>query len=78
MRHETMCCRSELQVTHDRLARVLEVVELDMQRPPPNTVDRYVNQAGGRVSDVRSPGPGNEASLLRALASEAQGFSVAL
>lgn len=73
-------CRSELQVTHDRLARVLEVVELDMQRPPPNTVDRYVNQAGGRVSDVRSPGMGNEASgaMLRALANEAQGFSAAL
>lgn len=66
-------------MTHDRLARVLQVVELDMQRPPPNTVDRYVNQAGGRVSEVRSPGAGESSgALLRALASEAQGFSMAL
>lgn len=59
-------------MTYDRLARVLQVVEVDTQRPPPNTVDRYVNQRG-RVSDARSPGDTRElAGLRRALASEVQ------
>ncbi len=59
-------------MTYERLARVLEVVEVDTQRPPPNTVDRYVNQRG-RVSDVRSPGDTGELlGLRRALAGEVQ------